>query len=107
MLGGIDNGLFFQSLGGLIALGLIIIVMRWAFSKNPKLIVTPIKAGKNDQYGLLKALPTPSNYIEAQMALQKLIDLDVRATLTQTLEGPSIMVFEKDYGVALAILKAK
>ena len=107
MLGGIDNGLFFQSLGGLIALGLIIIVMRWAFSKNPKLIVTPIKAGKKDQYGLLKALPTPSNYIEAQMALQKLIDLDVRATLTQTLEGPSIMVFEKDYGVALAILKAK
>ncbi len=107
MLGGIDNGLFFQSFGGLIALGLIIIVMRWAFSKNPKLIVTPIKAGKKDQYGLLKALPTPSNYIEAQMALQKLIDLDVRATLTQTLEGPSIMVFEKDYGVALAILKAK
>ena len=107
MLGGIDNGLFFQSFGGLIALGLIIIVMRWAFSRNPKLIVTPIKAGKKDQYGLLKALPTPSNYIEAQMALQKLTDLDVRATLTQTLEGPSIMVFEKDYGVALAILKGK
>ena len=106
MLGGINNGLFFQSFGGLIALGLIVIFMRWAFSKNPKLIITPIKAGKKNQYGLLKALPTPANYIEAEMALQKLKDLDVRATLTKTLEGPSIMVFEKDYGVALAILKS-
>jgi hypothetical protein len=66
--------------------------------------VTPIKAGKKDQYGLLSPLPTPSNYIEAQMALQKLVDSNIKATLTQTLDGPQIMVFEKDLRAATAIL---
>jgi hypothetical protein len=51
-------------------------------------------------------LPTPASYIEAQMKLQKLIDLNVKATLTQTLDGPQIMVFEKDYKVAVAILNS-
>lgn len=70
------------------------------------MIVTPINAGKKDEYGLLKALPTPGNYIEAEMALLKLKDSNIKATLTQTLQGPSLMVFEKDFSVALAILKS-
>ena len=85
-------------------LALLVIVLKWGFSSNRKLIVTPIKAGKKDEYGLLKPLPTPSNYIEAQMALQKLIDSNIKATLTQTLDGPQLMVFEKDLKIARAIL---
>jgi hypothetical protein len=68
------------------------------------MIVTPIKAGKKDEYGLLKPLQTPSNYIEAQMALQKLVDSNIKATLTQTLDGPQLMVFEKDMKIAQSIL---
>ena len=85
-------------------LALLVIVLKWGFSSNRKLIVTPIKAGKKDEYGLLKPLPTPSNYIEAQMALQKLVDSNIKATLTQTLDGPQLMVFEKDIKIAKAIL---
>jgi hypothetical protein len=70
------------------------------------MIVTPINAGKKDEYGLLKALPTPGNYIEAEMALLKLKDSNIKATLTQTLQGPSLMVFERDFSIALAILKS-
>jgi hypothetical protein len=83
-----------------------VLVLQWGFSSNKKLVITPIKAGKKDQYGLLKPLPTPSNYIEAQMALQKLVDSNIKATLTQTLDGPQLMVFEKDLNVAKAVLKA-
>jgi hypothetical protein len=54
----------------------------------------------------LKPLPTPSNYIEAQMILQKLVDSNIKATLTQTLDGPQLMVFEKDLRTATAILKS-
>lgn len=106
MLGGINNGLFLQSLGGFVGLALLILVLKWGFSSNGKMIVTPIKAGKKDQYGLLKPLPTPSNYIEAQMELQKLLDSNIKATLTQTLDGPQLMVFEKDLGIATSILNA-
>ena len=104
MLGGINNGLFLQSFGGFVGLALLVIVLKWGFSSNRKMIVTPIKAGKKDEYGLLKPLPTPSNYIEAQMALQKLVDSNIKATMTQTLDGPQLMVFEKDLKIARAIL---
>lgn len=104
MLGGINNGLFLQSFGGFVGLALLVIVLKWGFSSNRKMIVTPIKAGKKDDYGLLKPLPTPSNYIEAQMSLQKLVDSNIKATLTQTLDGPQLMVFEKDIKIAQAIL---
>ena len=85
-------------------LALLVIVLKWGFSSNRKMIVTPIKAGKKDEYGLLKPLPTPNNYIEAQMALQKLVDSNIKATLTQTLDGPQLMVFEKDLKIARATL---
>ena len=104
MLGGINNGLFLQSFGGFIGLALLVIVLKWGFSSNRKMIVTPIKAGKKNEYGLLKPLPTPSNYIEAQMALQKLVDSNIKATLTQTLDGPQLMVFEKDLKIANSII---
>ena len=106
MLGGVNNALFLQSFGGFVGLALLILVLKWGFSSNRKMIITPIKAGKKDQYGLLKPLPTPSNYIEAQMALQKLVDSNIKATLTQTLQGPSLMVFEKDFKIAQAVLKS-
>ena len=107
MLGGINNGLFLSSFGGFVAVGILVFFLKWAFSSNnKKLIVTPISAGKKNEYGLLKALPTPGNYIEAEMALLKLKDSNIKATLTQTLQGPSLMVFEKDYSVALAVLKS-
>ena len=87
-------------------LAILILVLKWGFTSNKKLIITPIKAGKKDQYGLLKPLPTPSNYIEAQMALQKLVDSNIKATLTQTLDGPQLMVFEKDLDIAASVLKS-
>ena len=87
-------------------LALLILVLKWGFTSNKKLIITPIKAGKKDQYGLLKPLPTPSNYIEAEMALQKLVDSNIKATLTQTLDGPQLMVFEKDLAIATSVLNS-
>ena len=106
MLGGVNNALFLQSFGGFLGLALLIFVLKWGFSSNGKMIVTPIKAGKKDQYGLIKPLPTPSNYIEAQMALQKLVDSNIKATLTQTLDGPQLMVFEKDLDIAASVLNS-
>ena len=87
-------------------LAILILVLKWGFSSNRKMIITPIKAGKKDQYGLLRPLPTPSNYIEAQMALQKLVDSNIKATLTQTLDGPQLMVFEKDLDIAASVLNS-
>ena len=64
------------------------------------------QAGKKDQYGLLVALPTPKNYIEAEMLKQKLMAADIRVNLTQTFDGPALMVFERDFKIAQAVLKS-
>lgn len=109
MLGGINNGLFLSSFGGFFALAFLTLILKWAFGnrgRDKKFIDIPVKAGKKDQYGLLVALPTPRNYIEAEMHKQKLIDAEIKATLTQTLDGPQLMVFEKDLAIAKAVLKA-
>lgn len=104
MLGGIDNSLFLSGFGGFLALAALIPLMKWAFPSQKKFMVVPVKVGKKNEYGLLKPLPTPRNYVEAQIALQKLEDKNIKATLAQTLEGPALMVFEKDINIALAAL---
>ena len=106
MLGGINNGLYLISLSGFLIVGVMALILKWAFSNNKSVVERAKKIGNEDEYGLLKALPTPGNYIEAEMALLKLKDSNIKATLTQTLQGPSIMVFERDFSIALAILKS-
>ena len=109
MLGGINNGLFLSSFGGFFALAFLALILKWAFgnrTKDNKFVATPDQAGKKDQYGLLVALPTPKNYIEAEMLKQKLLAADIRVNLTQTFDGPALMVFEKDFKIAQAVLKS-
>ena len=109
MLGGINNALFLSSFGGFFALAFLTLILKWAFGnrgKDKKFIITPDKAGKKDQYGLLVALPTPKNYIEALMLKQKLIAAEIKVNLTQTYDGPALMVFEKDFKIAQAVLKS-
>jgi len=109
MLGGINNGLFFSSFGGFFALAFLALILKWAFAnrtKDKKFVSMPDQAGKKDQYGLLVALPTPKNYIEAEMLKQKLMAADIRVNLTQTYDGPALMVFESDFKIAQAVLKS-
>lgn len=109
MLGGIDNALFFSSFGGFFALAFLALVLKWAFGtrgRSSRFIDIPVKAGKKDQYGLLTPLPTPKNYVEAEMLKQKLISAQIKTTLTQTLDGPQLMVFEKDFSIAKAVLNS-
>jgi hypothetical protein len=95
-----------QMFGAVIAALIFLAILKWAFSSNQKMIVLPVSAGKKDQYGLLVALPTPKNYIEAEMLKQKLIAAEIKVNLTQTYDGPALMVFERDFKIAQAVLKS-
>ena len=104
MLGGVDNGLFFKSFAGFAVILLFILLLRWTFSRGHSLIPGPGRRGKADQYGLLRPVASPSNFIEGEMLRQKLLAVGIKANLTQTLEGPRLMVFERDLKTARAIL---
>ncbi len=106
MLGGINNGLYLISLSGFLVVAVLALILRWAFSHNKSLIEKDKVIGSEDQYGLLKVAHSPKNHIEGEMMRQKLIAVGIKATLSQTKDGPKILVFEKDLKIAKATINS-
>ncbi len=106
MLGGINNGLYLISLSGFAVVALLALILRWAFSHNNSLIEKDKVIGSEDQYGLLRVAHTPKNHIEGEIMRQKLIAVGIKATLSQTKDGPRILVFEKDLKIAKATINS-
>ena len=106
MLGGISNNLYLISLSGFLVVGILAVILRWAYSSNKSLIERGKKIGSDDQYGLLKVAASPKNHIEGEMLRQKLLSVGIKATLSQTNTGPKILVFEKDLKIAKATLNS-
>ena len=106
MLGGINNSLFLISLSGFLVVGVMILILRWAFSGNKSVIERDKKIGNEDEYGLLRVAHSPKNHIEGEMLRQKLLSVGIKATLSQTNNGPKILVFEKDLKIAKATLNS-
>jgi len=96
MLGGINNTLFFTSFAGFAVMGLFIILLKWAFSRGSSLVEKPKKIGDEDEYGLLKVVASPSNFVEGKRCsgnLKKLAILSWNPELIATL---SIFIASKD-----------
>ena len=106
MLGGINNALFITSFAGFFVLGVLIILLRWAFSRGKSVVERPSKVGNDDEYGLLEVVASPGNHIEGEMLKRKLQEHGIKATLTQTKQGPRIMVFRNEVKAAQAILRS-
>ena len=64
------------------------------------------RIGNEDEYGLLRVAHSPKNHIEGEMLRQKLLSVGIKATLSQTKNGPKILVFEKDLKIAKATLNS-
>jgi hypothetical protein len=85
-------------------LGLMVVILRWAFARGSSVVERPAKSGNPDEYGMLVPVATPSNYIEGEVLRRSLVDAGVRASLAQTNDGPRIMVWPKDLDKAKRIL---
>ena len=106
MLGGINNGLFLISFSGFLVVGVMAVILKWAFSGNKSVIEKDKRIGHEDEYGLPRFAHSPKNHIEGEMLRQKLIAVGIKATLSQTKSGPKLLVFEKDLKIAKATLNS-
>ena len=106
MLGGINNGLFLSSFGGFFAVGVLALILKWAFARGKSVVECTPKIGGEDEYGSLVVVASPNNHIEGEILRLKLVDAKIKATLTQTKDGPRIFVFAGDEKIARAILKS-
>jgi len=106
MLGGINNGLFLSSFGGFFAVGLLSLILIWAFKRGKSVIERTPSIGNEDEYGALVVIASPSNHIEGELLRLKLTESQIKATLAQTKDGPRLYVFERDEKIARAVLKS-
>ena len=106
MLGGINNALFLSSFGGFFAVGILALILKWAFARGKSVIERTPKIGGEDEYGSLVVVASPNNHIEGEILRLKLVDAKIKATLTQTKDGPRVFVFASEEKIARAILKS-
>ncbi len=81
------------------------LILRWAFARGGSVVERPARSGNPDEYGVLVAVASPSNYIEGEVLRRLLVDAGLWANLAQTNDGPRIMVWPNDVESAKKILK--
>ncbi len=105
MVDGASNAWFEFALTGLM-LFVLVLALRWTFSRGHSLVARRASPGRSDQYGLLVVVSEPSTFVEAEVARRRLEDAGLRATLAPTTDGPRVLVFPEDASTARAVLAA-
>lgn len=85
-------------------LGVLVLLLRWTFSRGGSLVAGPPRTGAPDEYGLLVPVAQPPTYVEGEIVRRRLEDADIKATLVQTSDGPRVMVWPQDEPAARRIL---
>jgi len=97
----------FGPLVSMACLGVLILLMRWAFSgRSRSLVQRRPRIGSPEEYGLLVRVAAPATFVEAEMIKLTLTDAGLRCTLAPTEEGPAVMVFPEDVDAARQLLEA-
>ncbi len=96
----------FGPIVALIGIGIMVLVLRWAYARGSSVVAAPGKSGPCDSYGLLVCVASPSNYAEGEMIRQMLEDRGIKANLAQTTDGPKVMVWPIDESRAVKVLRA-
>ena len=90
----------------LVVVGVLALLLRWAFSPGHSLVERRPEVGSPEQYGLLVPIAEPPTFVEAEMVRRRLSDAGLRATLAPTTEGPRVLVFPEDVKAARLVLKS-
>jgi len=88
-----------------LGLGLMVLMLRWAFKSGQSVIARPAKSGTPSEYGMLVPVASPPSYIEGEVLRRTLVDAGIRANLATTTEGPRVLVWPADVDKASAILR--
>jgi hypothetical protein len=88
------------------ALGVLVLLLRWAFGHGRSLVERRATPGAPQEYGLLVPVAEPATFVEAEIARLRLVGAGLRATLAPTTQGPAVLVFPDDLETARLVLRA-
>lgn len=95
----------FGPIVSLAAVALLILLLRWTFSRGRSLVARRAEPGAEADYGLLTPVAAPATFVEAEVIRLRLVDHGIRATLAPTTAGPRVMVFDVDVGRAQEVIE--
>jgi hypothetical protein len=85
-------------------IGVLSLLLRWAFGRGGSLVAAPPRPGAPSDYGLLVAVHAPRSEAEGEAMRKALAAHGLRGTVTHTVTGLRLMVFAADEERARAIL---
>ncbi|MGL5856950.1 MAG: hypothetical protein ACRC35_00815 [Angustibacter sp.] len=88
-----------------VAVGVLIILLRWTFRRGRSVAIRPTRPGDPADYGLLEPVAEPASFAEAELIRSRLVGQGLRATLASTTEGPRVLVFRDEARTARALLR--
>ncbi len=97
----------FGPLVAFVALGVLVLLLRWTFRRGGSLVERRSHAGAPEEYGLLVPVSAPGNHIEAEVDRRALTDAGLRVTVADTVAGPRVMVFGADEARARDVLRRR
>ena len=96
----------FAPLMAFLALGVLALLLRWAFSSGHSLVARRPRVGASTEYGLLVPVARPPTVVQAEVVRRHLVARGVRATLAPATDGPTVLVWPQDASLAREILRA-
>jgi hypothetical protein len=90
-----------------LVVGILVLLLRWAFGGNRSLVERRARSGGVQEYGLLVRVAAPDTFVEAEVLRRRLEEAGLRATLAPTTEGPAVMVFPQDASAAHRVLDGR
>lgn len=97
----------FGPLVALVVMAIVVLLLKWAFSRGHSLVADEPSPGTADEYGLMVPVAGAEDYIRAEMQRRMLADHGIKVNLVRTTEGPRLMVWRKDRDKALDLLSRK
>jgi hypothetical protein len=89
----------------LVPLGVLVLVLRWAFSRGDSLVRrVDERPAPPDTFGLLTDVHTASTYADARKLIELLTKEHIRATAARTTKGWAVYVWPADLDAARRII---
>jgi hypothetical protein len=98
------NSFVFGPLIGFAVIGVLVLVLRWAFGRGGSLIPGPARRGPPTDYGLLVEVAAPRSADDAEQAARRLAAAGIQATIAPTTAGRRVMVWPADETRAREVL---
>ncbi len=95
----------FGPIAALAVVLVLVLLLRWTFSRGGSVVERRASPGGEQDYGLLTAVAAPATFVEAELLRRRLLAHGIRATLAPTTTGPRVMVFPVDADIAQEVLR--